>query len=95
MTIKHAINATLLAGGVLCLAACQHTSVEVIYTDPPTVQYDRWALFTDFSTDGLSFVRDGDDIVLEIKPTGSKTDLETLLQAIQIGAGLAAPVPTP
>ena len=73
---------------LMTCAGCESRSATVIYPNGIVVEYQRASLFTESSTDGLSFVRDGDDIALEIKPTGSKTDAAQL--GTVVGAAIKA-----
>jgi len=82
----------ILALLVLFTLGCESRRVVVIKPDGTTVTYNRSSLFAESNSEGLSLARDGEDVVLEVGPTGSKTDLEALLEAIKIGATLS-PVP--
>jgi len=80
---------------VALLAGCESRRVVVERPDGTVVTYNRASMFAESNSDGLSFARDGEDVILEIGPTGSKTELEALLQAIELGAKYAAPAPLP
>ena len=79
----------------LALTGCEARRVVVEKPDGTRVTYNRNTLFSESNSDGLSLVRDGEDVALEVGPTGSKTDLEALMEAIKIGTQLAVPAPTP
>jgi len=76
---------------LLLCTACESRRVVVVRPDGTSVTYNRTSMFADSNSDGLSLVRDGDDVALEVGPTGSSTDLETLMEAIKLGAGIAVP----
>lgn len=89
MNCKIAICSAL---ALATMVGCESRRVIVVRPDGTSVTYNRTSMFADSNSDGLSLVRDGEDVALEVGPTGSTTDLETLMQAIKLGAGIAVPV---
>lgn len=72
---------------VFC-TACESRRVFVERPDGTKVTYNRNSIFAESNSEGLSLAKDGEDVVLEVGPTGSKTELEALLEAIKIGTTL-------
>lgn len=92
--LEAALMVALAVGALLLLSGCESRTVKVERPDGTLVTYHRASIFAESNSDGLSMVRDGEDVALEVGPTGSKTDAELLLEAIKLGAGLG-PVPVP
>ena len=92
-TFENLVTSILLAGALILTLGCETRGVTVTRPDGTVVAYNRASLFSSSNSDGLNFSRDGEDVFLEIGPTGSETEFEALIKAIQFGAKIAVPAP--
>ena len=75
------------------LAGCESRVFTATRPDGTRVTYSRITILGESSTEGVEVSKDGDDFVVQVGSTGSKTDAEALLRGIELGLKLAAPIP--
>lgn len=83
--IDNVITAVLLALTVLILCtACESRTFTAQRPDGTVITYNRISVIGDSSSEGVSVSKQGDDLTVDVGPTGSQAKVEVLGEIVKM-----------
>lgn len=79
---------TFYAACILALLGCESRNFEATRPDGTVVRYHRMTLFGESSSEGVSIAKAGDDLAVDVGPTGSETNVQAAIEAFGYGVSV-------